>query len=537
MKRFLIAILALLIAMSTVSCIVIKDAETTADTSEETEEETEEEKVYPHSNMELAPLDEVIATTEHLTVNVSTFKYFFMDEYSNFVNESYYNFSYYNFDENIPLHDQDYTFSEEPMTWYQVFLEEAKYQFEQYAVFAEMACKEGIALDEEDKAKIESNLKSIDDIAAEYSMTFEEYMAQFMGEGMTREHIKTAMELIQLGYKYYLKLYNEPQYTKEQIEEAYENSNGKYSLVDFRGVQIEALYDETDSDEQIEAAKNEAKTKAEKMKSLIDGGMSFTDAYNAVTAEAPADTTEETVSETPEETTEESTAETAEKTTDETAEATEKETEEDTAKEADTDKYLYVGMEYDNSDACAFLYDKSTVEGQVNITYDDMGNASVVQCVKLPYKNTQKSISVRHILLSSTDYGTEEEAYEMGMKLLQQINAAEDKKAEFISLVSEYSSDPGSNTNGGLYENVVPGAMVEEFNDWCFAEGRQTGDTGLVLTDYGYHVMYMEGFSDEMWYYNSEAELRSSDFNNAADKIFEEVKVTYNEELLDRITK
>ena len=128
-----------------------------------------------------------------------------------------------------------------------------------------MAIKEGISLDEEDNAKIEDNLKSIDSIAAENSKTFDEYMAQFMGEGMTRDRIKTALELSRLGYKYYLKLYNTPQYTDADIEAAYNSSNGEYSLVDYNEAVIKAVYDETDSEDAINAAKEEAKTKAEKM--------------------------------------------------------------------------------------------------------------------------------------------------------------------------------------------------------------------------------------------------------------------------------
>ena len=38
--------------------------------------------------------------------------------------------------------------------------------------------------------------------------------------------------------------------------------------------------------------------------------------------------------------------------------------------------------------------------------------------------------------------------------------------------------------------------MVENFNDWCFAEGRKTGDTGIVESDYGYHIMFYSADSD-----------------------------------------
>ena len=508
MKKTIIVILVLLIAVCTASCnVIITTPETTSadtvsasDTEDDSGEESQTE--YAHSNMELAPLDDIIATAEGLSVKVSTFKYYFMDEYASFISNNYYYLSYYNFDENIPLHDQQYDFGTEPMTWYDFFLERGKSDFEQYAKFVVMAIKEGITLDDEDNARLEDNLNSIENIAKEYSQTFEEYMAQFMGEGMTRERVKEALELSQLGYKYYLKLYNEPQYTDNDIETAYNTSNGEYSLVDYNEVQIKAVYDETDSEDQVSAAKEEAKTKAEKMKELIDTGTSFADAYKAVAA-----VTEEN-----------------------------SETEAETAEEQ-KDEYLYTGMEYSSLDRYKFLYEKDTVEGQVNITYDDSGNASVVQCVKLPYKNTQKTVNVRHILLSSSDYSTEDDAYAAGQKLLQQINEADDPKAEFIKLVPEYSSDTGSKTNGGLYENVVPGAMVTEFNDWCFDSARKVGDTGLVLTDYGYHIMYLDGYGEEIWYYNSEAGLRREAFEKAADEIYESVQITYNEDLLDRITK
>ena len=217
-------------------------------------------------------------------------------------------------------------------------------------------------------------------------------------------------------------------------------------------------------------------------------------------------------------------------------ESAETETQAENAEE-NANELLYTGISYSSLEKYQFLYDKATVEGQVNITYDDSGNASVVQCVKLPYKNEQKTVNIRHILLSSSDYSTEDEAKAAGQKLLQQINEAADPKAEFIKLVPDYSSDPGSKTNGGLYENVVPGAMVTEFNDWCFDENRKEGDTGLVLTDYGYHIMYLDGFGEDIWYYNCEANLRGKAFEKAEDEIYETVTITYNEDLLDRITK
>jgi len=500
MKKIIIALIAVITLLCVSSCNVIINTPDTTDG-------TDTEMVYPHSNMEIAPLDSIIATTQKQQIPVSVFKYFFMDQYSSFVSNYYSYLSYYGLDLNVPLHDQAYLGSEEEGTWYGFFLERGQSAFEQYAKFAEMALKEGITLDEEDYQKIEDNLDSIEKIAQNYSMTFEEYMSEYMGEGMTRERMKAATELSQLGYKYYEKLYNEPVYTEEQIEAEYKKGAGMYSLVDYYEADITALYDETDTEEDADAAKAEAKTKAEKMKELLENGTGFADAYYTVNPdEKPAETD-----------------------TDEDGEATK-------TLKTDSD-FLYEGIEYNSSEKYAFLYSEDIKDGQVSIYYDTSGNAYVMQCVKAPYKNTQKIVDVRHILLSATDYATEDEAYAQAQKLLEQINSAADPKAEFISLVATYSSDTGSKTKGGLYTQVAPGYMVDEFNDWCFDPERNVGDTGIVLSDYGYHVMYLDAFGDELWHYNCETELRDSDFNTKAEEIYNTVIITYDEDLLDRIIK
>ena len=36
--------------------------------------------------------------------------------------------------------------------------------------------------------------------------------------------------------------------------------------------------------------------------------------------------------------------------------------------------------------------------------------------------------------------------------------------------------------------------MVEPFETWCFDESHKVGDTGIVESTYGYHVMYFSGF-------------------------------------------
>ena len=129
------------------------------------------------------------------------------------------------------------------------------------------------------------------------------------------------------------------------------------------------------------------------------------------------------------------------------------------------------------------------------------------------------NVSVRHILIepeaadeTSTDYTDEEwaaaEAKANEVLTLWQQNPTEDYFAE---LANEKSADPGSNTNGGLYEDFPSNQMVAEFSEWCFDQSRQPGDTGIVKTSYGYHIMYFVGQTETKAWMDSVREQMISD--------------------------
>ena len=119
-------------------------------------------------------------------------------------------------------------------------------------------------------------------------------------------------------------------------------------------------------------------------------------------------------------------------------------------------------------------------------------------------------VDVRHILIQveggttdengATTYSDEEWAAceAEAQAVLDEWLAGDKTEDSFAALANEKSEDPGSNTTGGLYENVYEGQMVEPFETWCFDESRVYGDYGLVQTSYGYHVMYFVG-SEPMW--------------------------------------
>ena len=133
-------------------------------------------------------------------------------------------------------------------------------------------------------------------------------------------------------------------------------------------------------------------------------------------------------------------------------------------------------------------------------------------------KSDERYVDVRHILIcpeggttaedGTTVYSDEEwaAAEKKANEVMNEWLAKHPDEDGFAVMAETYTQDPGSATNGGLYEDVYVGQMVPEFEAWCFDESRQYGDYGIVRTTYGYHIMYFVG-SDPIWYVTAQSDL------------------------------
>ena len=148
------------------------------------------------------------------------------------------------------------------------------------------------------------------------------------------------------------------------------------------------------------------------------------------------------------------------------------------------------------------------------------------------------NVSVRHILITpegeqdetTGDYS--EEAWEAAKEKADEIYALwqEDPTEDnFSTLANENSDDGGSNTTGGLYENFDTDDMVEEFSDWAFDPSREYGDTDIVKTSYGYHIMFfVEQTDTKGWVETTREQLLSSLFNERIDALCEEYPLNFD---------
>ncbi|XEC94982.1 peptidylprolyl isomerase [Paenibacillus tarimensis] len=102
-------------------------------------------------------------------------------------------------------------------------------------------------------------------------------------------------------------------------------------------------------------------------------------------------------------------------------------------------------------------------------------------------------VSVRHILIATTDSSTGEEkrSKEDALARAKEVKDKLDAGGDWTELAKEYSEDPGSKDNGGLYENQAASGWVEAFKEASL--NQPIGEVGEpVETEYGYHVMKVE---------------------------------------------
>jgi peptidyl-prolyl cis-trans isomerase C len=105
---------------------------------------------------------------------------------------------------------------------------------------------------------------------------------------------------------------------------------------------------------------------------------------------------------------------------------------------------------------------------------------------------TPETFSARHILIGTRANGdqkalTDDEAKAKADKVLAEIKGGK----SFAAAAKEYSDDPGSKDNGGLYENTAFGKFVPEFDQ--AVRSQPIGKVGdPVKTMYGYHLIEVE---------------------------------------------
>ena len=184
--------------------------------------------------------------------------------------------------------------------------------------------------------------------------------------------------------------------------------------------------------------------------------------------------------------------------------------------------YNYAGSSVSSSYS-EWLADSARESGDVTVVDTDSGAIAVLYISR--DDGSYLPVSMRHILIGieadeNGEYTDEaKDAAEEEINRIYEEFLEDPTEDHFAELANEYSTDPGSNTNGGLYENIAKHQMVPEIDSFLFDEEAQVGDTKVVYVESsnyrGWHIVYFLGADGDELYRNSTIEnlLRSNDYN------------------------
>lgn len=156
-------------------------------------------------------------------------------------------------------------------TWAQYFTERTVESIKENKAMLADAKAKGVSLDVEDDYK--EYMEEVETQAATVSMSADTYLNTLFGASEKELKDIIVDNLKAVAYSEYL--YEQKQVSDEDVQAEYDANKNDYDSIDYRVLDIPALYAEDASEADIEAAKTEAKNKAEEMLAKVKAGEDF----------------------------------------------------------------------------------------------------------------------------------------------------------------------------------------------------------------------------------------------------------------------
>ena len=384
--------------------------------------------------------------------SVARMNYEYQKAYMNF-NQTYGQYFSSLIDTSRSLKDQSCPFDANGGTWDDYFKQNAETNLTQLSAVYAKAVAEGYTLTEDEAAEIDTAVENYRTYGKSLGYaTLNKFLSAYFGTGNSEKTVRANMAEELIASRYADDIYASFTYTDEELDAYYAENADSYDYVNVLYTLISAA---ANDEEGIDAdtAKAAAEDKAKVI--LAGAGSSEEDFRAAVLKETETEATE-------------------------------------TSYTVTSFLSRYEGSVERDDIAEGKVFSHSTDSG-VYVVYV-LGTES----------NDYPTVNVRHILVKAVDadgdgtYSDAEKqtAYDAVKAIENEWLAGGGTEEGFAALANEKSEDAGSNTNGGLYENIYKGQMVTEFNDFCFGE-RKTGDYAIVYGESsayaGYHLVYFSG--------------------------------------------
>lgn len=454
--------------------------------------------------------------------------YYYINSYSNFVNQvgADYAASLFGLDATLPLDRQTY-YADETMTWHDYFLNTAKTSAQQIRMLSDAAAAEGVTLNEEYEGYVTQEMDALATFVEDNDYDMNSYLSAMYGSRMDETEYEALVRRGYLASQYSTdKLQSlADTTTTEEIDAYYTDHKNDFDFVTYRRYLVNANITDEMSEEEQTAALDTARATAESMAAASTNEAEFIAqvvAYqNRVNEQVAAEAEPDEDGNLPE-----------------VVVYTSENAETDTLRSEVT--YSSFGsVAGANLEQAEWLFDADRAVGDV--TTVDTTNGTYVCFFMDRARHDYNTVDVRHILIDFTEFDAEgnpvdpnaeaddtttdttttdtttdttvTDAQDAAAKaeaerILAEYEAGEKTEESFAELAKQYSFDSNA-ADGGIYEEVYRGQMVTNFETWCFGSGRQPGDTGIVSTEYGYHVMYFSGENIPYW----QAQVRNAKAN------------------------
>lgn len=463
----------------------------------------------------------VVATVDGQKISIGMYDYYYASIVSYY--EQYASYGYYSLD-TTKDYSKQYTTDDDgnKISWQKFFETEALKEVEQITTYYSKALEKGVTLTSAQKKTIDKQISTLKDSASQNDVSLDQYIKANFGTYCSEDTIRIMLEQYYLSANYKGKFKSEAKVTDNDVDKYYNDHKNDYKKIEF--YYIASPYDATDDNSKNESIKTAEKimAKMKDKKSVIALVPEVYSSYidSQVKSSMEKDST-----------------------------LTEKKAREEAIKSYESNVVTTVsGSDSPFDDKMnTWLFSDDTKVGSKKYYIDESaGYIYIVLKTSKASVEEDETYTVRHILVapesgsnssSSTSEKTEytDEQWAAAKKkadsILAKFNKTDKSEYEFAKLAEQYSTDSASTSSGsndsfgGLYESVTLGQMVPDFEKWSIDDSRKYGDTGIVKSDYGYHIMF---FINDCPEYQSKiiAQIKSDRLSNMIDKA--EIKVHEN---------
>ena len=399
----------------------------------------------------------------------------------------------------LPYIGYDYSLSDREQMWdtaagqsfYDLFMADAKGLMIQTTSLADAARKAGVTLNEESRTLVNDTIETYKSLATQYGYPYESFLIANFGKYMTPALLESCLEESALSNQFYNDYLSTLSYDDSDYLEYYKTKADTldtvvYDVCFISGSPAAKLDAEGKTVEPTEWEKTTAMESAKKLAEELSSSTSF-----AVQASLAANQNDYS--------------------------------------------YFNPSVRTQGSNISLlyqeWLLDDARKEGDMTIAESVGSGYYVVRFVdRFLDEEAFSTAGIRHILImASVEDGATAPTVEAMAAAKEEAQALLDEFAigaktgeAFGALAKEYSADPGSKDNGGLYEGVTRSTnFFTAFLDWIFADGRKVGDTGLVENtqdgQQGWHVMYLDSAEGMYWKESAKNALLTADINEWLD--------------------